>query len=307
MEMAAYELACCRLTLRPEHPGEILPFSGRAVHAWWLNHLQSIDPKLATDLHGAAQRRPFACSPIEGVSGTHPGRMAPVSPECSYAIRIAAWDTAVNDHVVALRQSPPAQIRLAGILFAVTAADWDELATPTTFAALASRHLLAATDREERPSDITLHFLTATSFRQGQTDAGRPAPIPFPLPSLVWGGIYDRWQQFSPVQLEPQIRDVLTTRVAVGSFNGRSERVLVPGIGDPGGKTGATGGRWVVGFIGTCSYWWPKRDGYLGGILRLLGSFASYAGIGQGTTYGLGQVRYRPRERSAVVSAPQEG
>lgn len=288
MIATAVELLGLRVTLRPLRDGLLLPFSGRAIHAWWLDVVRAADPALAARLHNAPGRRPFTCSSLAGLPGTHPGTRVPADPARPYQFRLSAWDAAVVPHLIALRDAPPAVIPLGGIAFAVESVTQDALAPPTTFAALAAAHLLLAA-ADAPPRDVTLRFETATSFRQSAQDGVRPAPLPFPLPSLVWGSLFDRWQEGATVGLDPAIRTALATRIAVSRFCGESQRVLIPGIGDPSRTVGATGGRWVVGFVGDCTYWWPKRDGYLGGVLRLLGAFAAYAGVGHGTATGLGQ------------------
>lgn len=284
------QLAGTALALRPRRDGALLPGSGRAVQAWWLGHITAVDPALAERLHDPRARRPYSCSPLFGVPDAPPGRMAPLSTDRTYSIRVTGWEPDIVRHIVALRHAPPASVTLAGIPFAVTASDAAPDAPGTTFAALsADRLLLGDTTR-----DVTLRFLSATSFRLSATDVGRPAPLPFPTPALVWSGLFQRWQHSSPVQLDLAVRDLLATRIAINRFEGRSQRVLIPGIGDPTNRAGSTGGRWVVGYIGDCTYWWPKRDEYLGGVLRLLAAFAAYAGVGQGTAFGLGQARPRP-------------
>jgi CRISPR-associated endoribonuclease Cas6 len=289
----APQLAAAILTLRPERAGALLPGSGRAVQAWWLDYVAAAEPALAERLHAGSERRPYACAPLLGLPEARPGRLAPVAPAQTYAIRIAAWEPAVVARLATLIARPPAAVVLGGSVFAVAGAAWDAEAPPATFAALAARHL-RPDPPEAPPRDLTLRFLTPTAFRQSATAAGRPAPLPFPAPASLWGGLYDRWQAVAPVRLDPQLRDSLTARVAIGRFEGRSARVLTPGLGERAPRAGATGGQWMIGFVGRCSYWWPRGDGYLGGALRLLAAFAAYAGAGHGTAFGLGQVRVEP-------------
>jgi CRISPR-associated endoribonuclease Cas6 len=296
-----HELFACRLTLRPGRTGALLPGSGRAVQGWWLDYVRAADPELAARLHAESERRPFSCAPLGGLPMTAPGSPAPVVPERAYSVRLAAWDAAVVTQLAALVDGPPEQVMLGDTPFAVVGAEVDQDTPPATFAALAARHLLPLEASGNRPPDVTLRFETATSFRQAATPEGRPQPVPFPLPGLVWCGLFDRWQAASSVGLEPSLRASLATRVAVSRFAGESQRVLLPGIADPHRRVGATGGQWVVGFTGRCTYWTPRGDGYLAGAVRLLAAFAEYAGVGQGTAYGLGQVRWiRPQSsRSA--------
>jgi CRISPR-associated endoribonuclease Cas6 len=289
------ELTACRFTVVPDHEGALLPGSGRAVQAWWLGLVRESDPDLAGLLHAGSARRPFSCSPLFGLPSAAPGSPAPVLPGREYQLRLAAWDPRVAAHLAALCDAPPAGLVLGGVPFTIRSAAPEAGAPPATFAALAARYLLPPS-APARAGDLTLRFESATSFRQSDAGGARLPDAPFPLPSLVWRGLFDRWQDVSPVQLDPDVRDVLATRISVSRFAGESQRVLLPGVGDPRRLAGATGGRWVVGYTGRCAYWWPRRDGYLGGVLRLLAAFAEYAGVGQGTAYGLGQTRWeRPR------------
>ncbi len=288
---SSIDLYVAVLTLRPVREGALLPHSGRAVQAWWLNYLQQRDAALARRLHDADTRRPYACSGLLGMSTLAPGTLAPISTERTYQLRIASWDAPTVERLLALVAAPPPALTLGNVPFAVETAAPDAETPPTTFAALAANYLLPPSADDARLTDVTLRFLTATLFRQATTPSGRPAPLPFPVPGSVWGGLFDRWQAAASVQLDATARDALVTRVAVSRFAGESQRLLVPGIGVPDRQVGATGGQWVVGFVGRCTYWWPKRDGYLGGVLRLLAAFAGYASVGYGTAYGLGQVR----------------
>lgn len=299
------ELIALRLTLRPLREGWLLPGSGRAVQAWLLDTLRAQLPTLAERLHAGSERRPYACSPVFGLGASRPGTPAIVSPQQAYTIRLSAWDAELSVWLAALAAGPPPLVTLGDVPFAVERAAIDPDAPAARFGDLAAWHLLPAA-RGGRPADVTLHFLSATAFRQAALPAGRPAPVPFPLPALVWPGLFDRWQAASAVQLEAEVREALGARVAVSRFEGRSERVLLPGLGDAGRASGVAAGRWVVGYVGRCAYWCPREDAYLAGVLRLLAAFASYAGAGHGTTHGLGQARWQAHPRHAGRRATQE-
>ncbi len=268
------ELYAAILTLRAPAGGAVPAHAGRAVQGWWLDHVRRADPDLATRLHEASERRPYSCSALEGLPPAAPGALVAVTPDRAYRVRLAAWEPGTVARLRALVADPPPGLTLGATPFAIERTAPDPATPPATFAALAAAHLAPPERRDARPPDVTLRFLTATSFRQAATPAGRPAPLPFPLPALVWPGLFDRWQEASPVRLEPGAREALAARVAVGRFAGESQRVLVAGLGDPARQAGAGAGRWVVGYVGRCTYWWPREDGYLGGILHLLAAFA---------------------------------
>jgi CRISPR-associated endoribonuclease Cas6 len=284
------ELFACVLQLRPERTGTLPAFSGRLVQGWWLNHLEQRDPALSASLHSGSQLRPYACSDVHGVPATSSGQTLVVTPAQQLSIRIAAWDSSLVMQLLNLIIQPPAGLYLLGLPCAVTRISPDPESPATTFTELLARHALG-TDVMRPPRDVTLNFLTATSFRQAATPLGRPRPLPFPLPYLVWGGLFDRWQEFSPIPLHPDLRDGLLTHAAVSRFEGMSSRVVLTGLDDTTSPRGRSQPQQIVGYVGSCTYYWPAAEPDLGRVAHLLAAFATFTGVGQGTTYGLGQVR----------------
>lgn len=114
--------------------------------------------------------------------------------------------------------------------------------------------------------EVVLSFATPVAFRHGSDWD------PLPAPSLVFGHLRRRWQQFATT-LAPAInfRDagLRTTRI-----EGRSESLTVRR-------------RRVVGFIGDVGYC-VKADREAQRALHQLALAAPYCGVGAGTTFGMG-------------------
>ena len=290
----APDLVAVTLVLRPERPGRLPAFGGRLVQGWWLGHLRRIDPDLATRLHDEGGQRPYACAAPRGLPPVPPGALAAVTPDLRLIVRLSGWTPALVAHLLDLVERPPAGLLLGDVPCVVDRAVLDPAAPPATFAGLIERHLLAPAPGEDG-RDVSLEFLSPAAFRRAETPLGRPAPLPFPDPQYVWGGLFLRWQEATPLPLHPALYAGLASRVGVARFAGESARALVTGLAPAGPRPGGRAGQWFVGYVGRCSYWAPRDDPDLGRTMHLLARFAAFAGVGHGTAYGFGQVRVGER------------
>ena len=104
--------------------------------------------------------------------------------------------------------------------------------------------------------------------------------VPIPLPDLLFGSLLDRWNAWSPVALNPEVRRYAQECIAVSNYRLRSrslrlrERVV---------QRGATG---------RCDYVALNRDRYWCGTISALAAFAFYSGAGYMTTQGMGECRW---------------
>jgi CRISPR-associated endoribonuclease Cas6 len=131
--------------------------------------------------------------------------------------------------------------------------------------------LLQSADATQR--EVTLEFLTATTFKRGKLI------MPMPEPKLVFHNLIEKWNQGSAVRIDAGFATWLETNVTISraqiktrltdSFNGK-----------------------VLGFTGRVTFEaWdsnPVRLKQLGALAR----FAFFAGVGYKTTLGLGQTRF---------------
>lgn len=256
----------------------ILPANlGRATHAWFLEQVHGLDPGLAQTLHEPNQERPFTVSNLWG-PGRPGGEEASLEPGVPCFVRVTSIATELSELLEKrLLTNMPTTVCLGGAAFRVEGVTTDPREHPwagqTTFQSLVQRHTLGP--QPSRPG-VALRFASPTVFRSSGVN------IPLPLPGLVFESLVRRWNAFSPIQVHPEVRRFAEEGMAIARYRLRTERVA---FGDEG-QRGT-----YPGFVGTCAYTFRVRDGYWMGLVRLLGAFALYAGVGTRTTMGLGQTR----------------
>jgi CRISPR-associated endoribonuclease Cas6 len=126
-------------------------------------------------------------------------------------------------------------------------------------------------------------FLTPTVFRSGR------AVQPFPLPSMVFGHLRDRWRAFGP--------DGSVPRVAFGEAGVEVRAFACESCTLPRGD------REVVGVTGLVEFAAPRADVAERTALDALGRLAPFAGVGANTTVGMGVTRYQPYGEATEATA----
>ncbi len=247
----------------------VLPANlGPAAHGLFLDLLRRADPDLAAALHDPAQAKPFTAASL-------PQPPRPAGAKAAAGQPVALRFTSIHTGLTALlrqRVLPnlPPTLTLSDIPCAVQGAAADPSAHPwagqETYEALIQRCLFPAQDQGRR---IALRFHTPTTFRT----AGHNQPLP--LPDLVFGGLAERWNAFSPTPISTEVRDACAGQVAINNFQLTS--VMVPFQGHA-----------HVGCQGTCQYVVLGQEDFLGRSLHLLAAYAFYAGVGYRTTMGMG-------------------
>jgi len=283
------------LTLRPLAAAKDLNALGRASHALLLDAVRWSDPALAEELHTGDGLRPFTASDLIGYSrrrGLNPGQM--------YTLRFTALTEPVARALAAAAREGPlrvgASLNLDGTALRIESisnrgawiADRSEVYDPqsaigdpkseiqhswaaaTTYEALSAPWLLGRAQPESR---LTLCFASPTTFKS----AGRHVPVP--LPGLVFGSLLERWNAFAPVALPAEVRRYADECLALSAYRLRTRMVQVK---DGGLRPGA---------VGQARYVAISYDRYWLSLINLLADFALFAGVGAGTTMGLGRVR----------------
>jgi CRISPR-associated endoribonuclease Cas6 len=269
------------LTLQPEEPVTVPANLGRAVHAWFLDRVQAADPALADEIHGGPGQRPFTASNLWEL-GRVRGPEAGLSPAQRYTLRVTTFSPALSQ-VVKEQVMPnlPETVTLADAAFRVVASTTDPAenhwAGEATFEGLVQQFTLA----RDVPRTVGLRFASPTAFRM----TGKKRAVPLPLPDLVFGGLLDKWNAFSPIQVHPEVRRFAEECLVVSSYRLQTRTVAF----GPGGERGI-----VPGFVGACRYYVEVSDRYWMGLIQLLAGFSLYAGVGLRTTMGLGQTRKLP-------------
>lgn len=252
------------------------PHLGRASHAVFLKWIASQDPGLAERLHAPDERRPFTCSSLIGarMERVNGAPVSVVAPGFPLFLRYTGLTAEVSEHLARWAESPPAFVEMEGVRLSVGGATLDPAVHPwagqTTYPALLRRSLPA---EGPMPRHLELEFLSPTAFRSGGQN------VPLPLPDLVYGSLVEKWNDFSPVAISPEVRRFAQECMAISRYE-LSTRA-VPGKGDG----------MQIGFVGRCRYAILRADPYWVGVLQALTDYAFYAGVGYQTTTGMGQAR----------------
>ncbi|MFM7363249.1 MAG: CRISPR-associated endoribonuclease Cas6 [Cuspidothrix sp.] len=117
--------------------------------------------------------------------------------------------------------------------------------------------------------EITLNFVSPTSFKQHQNIQS------FPLPELVFGNLLRRWNKFAPSDLHfPDIQ----WQSLVSAFDIKTHALKM----EAGAEIGAVG--WVK---------YRFLDPEQARIAAVLSHFAVFSGVGRKTTMGMGQINLK--------------
>jgi len=261
----------------------------RAAHALFLRAIAASDPALARRLHEPTDvPRPFTVSTLMGPH-SHTGLV----PDAVYRLRFTAYQREV---AAALQQAclpggslaVGVSVDLDKIPFRIVSAPngapspWE---AATTFTALAAPWLTA----QEMPARTwTLQLASPTAFRSGGMH------IPFPLPALVFGSLLQRWNAYAPLALPEETRRFAAESVAVTRYHLHTRRVPL--------KSGGI----RIGAVGQVRYRALTYDRYWMSVIQTLSAFALFAGVGIGTSAGMGQVRWLAPDRKPKPVILQE-
>ena len=278
------DLLSLLLTLRPlSAPPADRPLPlwwGRAAHALLLDVVRQRDSALAAALHENTQAeqaagenlvRPFTVSTLIGRAGDG----GPLQQE-QYTLRLTAFRADVADCLAgAAREgalTAGAVVELDYFPFRVEAVQpgkspWEGCATYQT---LSAPYLLAKNSAGRR---IGLDFRSPTTFKSGGKH------VPLPLPGLVFGSLLERWNACAPIAFPHELRRYAEECLALTQYKLSTRPVP------------AKSGSLRVGFVGEVSYTSLNYDRYWMSLLGVLAEFALYAGVGAGTSMGMGQCR----------------
>lgn len=260
--------------LRSLGEGMVPAQSGRANFAAVLDRLEAVDGALVRAVHDSPDAKPLTCSGLLGL-GAGVDRV-PVARGAQVTMRVtglsAAMAAALHEAFVA---RPLHAWSLLGHRFAVDGITCDSSVDAWSGYTDYPQLLAEAVAVGERKPSIRLEFATPVAFRS----AG--LTVPLPLPGLVFGSLLDRWNRFSPVPLDQEVRAVAQAAVAVSQL--RLESVPVPQK-EKGLEIGSVG-EMTYSYLGENAYWLHQ--------LRVLAAYAVYSGVGLKTTMGMGQSCWR--------------
>ncbi len=263
------------LVLRPlplaDPPKEAPFWWGRAAHALLLRTVRSYNPAASEELHSDNGRRPFTASTLFDRSRGPQGEQA--------CLRLTAFEGKLAG--LLLESSAPGGVLAPGklvelddrpfeILRTAAAPEDHPWASRGAYGELAARRLVS---QGAPPRQLALQLASPTAFKSQERHQ------PLPLPELVFGSLLERWNLYAPVAFPSELRRYAAECLAISRFDLHSRRV-------PG-----NGGGVRIGAVGTVTYTTLTYDRYWMSLLHTLAAFACYAGVGAGTTSGLGQCR----------------
>jgi len=123
-------------------------------------------------------------------------------------------------------------------------------------------------------SQMALHFLSPTSFKQG------PGSLPLPLPANVFRSPYLVWQAFAPepLTLPDDWLEWCAACVFVTAHQLETAQVAL------------NRGQLFTGFVGQAVFTAKSKESSYLSIWQALGQVAAFCGVGRKTTMGMGAV-----------------
>lgn len=242
-----------------------VPACGRAIHAQVLDWIRLSDPAMSEAIH-QAQVSPLSLSGLIG--GRRRGR---VKAGDELYFRIGLLDgSLITPLLDGLEQWGDQPFSLAKFPFVFRSVDMlpgsDPWVGSSDYALLAKTPIAA--------NDITLKFLSPTSFKLKSGQGIQP----FPLPENVFGSLERRWNVFAPEALRlPKILwGGLVAQYELKTQSLRMEKSV------------------EIGAVGEVRYRFndPEQTRFA----TMLSQFAFFAGVGRKTTMGMGQVILDPKK-----------
>lgn len=224
----------------------------RALNALFYHWLDAAEPSLARFVHEMAEPKPFTVSPLwKNEDGTYRFRMTLL--EDQYAPYISRG------------MERERTVRVGNEILELG----DLRVEDCSYAQLA--------EGARAQTDVTLEFLSPTSFRVNELDD------PLPFPRRVFQSYLTKWNSFSGMAIEPfgAFLEWVEMNVAVARMDLKTDVLRFE--------------RHVqIGGMGTIQYRVAKRafgDDQLVRGLNMLATYAPFCGTGRKTTQGMGQTR----------------
>ncbi len=238
--------------------GILSPTLGRAIHAQVMQWLSLGNLQLADAIH-KSQESPISLSGLLGYR-----RKAGTKPDDDFYFRLALLHGDLMEPLLnGLEQWGTKPLSLGQRSFVIRSIE----SLPGNHPQVGSSDYALLAKTPKISGDITLNFLSPTSFKQSQNTQ------PFPLPELVFGNLHRRWNAFAPEHLQfPAVEwKGLTSAYELKTYSLKME------------------GGIEIGTQGWVRYRFPDIE--QAKLATVLAHFAFFAGVGRKTAMGMGQVR----------------
>lgn len=208
---------------------------GQSNYSAALRLLDGVMPGLGDRIHDLTRMKPLTCSGL--FSGGTSSRLryrrgrAVIRTGEPYWVRLTGLTEEVSATLVeACLGRRPDRWEAARHSFEIVGAVCQQArhswSGSTTFEELAGAHFLDVA--EGRMHKTTLEFHSPTAFRRNDLQ------VPLPLPRLVFGSLLERWNAFSPVDLQAEMRAFGEYAVEISRFELKSVMVEPKRGGNPG-------------------------------------------------------------------------
>lgn len=286
---AEAELVGITLTLQPRQDLQLRSNFTTELHAWLLNQVCYTNPDLSAYLHDGQSEKAFTISGLEE-HRTSAARSLQFTSGQSYPWTITALNRQVCEWLQQWLTNPPQEVSLRSGVFKIV--QWEVGLPATTYEAI-WQQFENETNHARSNTDLSLTFVSATSFRKRQNH------MPLPIPENVFHSYLRRWNDFAPITVEQaDFLDWVNDCVVILRHEVRSLKVQA-------GKQGS-----VTGFVGRVQFGLTpkaKAEPEYVQMVRSLVYCAPYFGTGHKVTFGLGQTRWGWLEQPIVRAAASIG
>jgi CRISPR-associated endoribonuclease Cas6 len=265
-------LASFVIALRIEADLALPGHGGEALHGLLFEVLRRHDASFAERLHHEVDK-PFSLS---GVLTEHPKREGRLHIRADGRIefRLGLLTDEIIEHALAAFGS----LAMSGapVRFGSASARVEGIAfQPGTHPLVCSTTYPALLRQASQESQVTLQFLSPTSFRAGDVQDILPKP------ERIFGSLFEAWQAFAAVPFDPALAQVFAL-IRVSAYELRTELIHFAHYK-------------VIGFKGRVTFTYPREvEAPTRQALNALADFAFFAGVGYKTTMGLGQTLRQP-------------
>lgn len=251
------------------------PAVARHVHGLFLRLLREGDAKIAEECHHGHYVKPFTLSTIYGKFGrTSTARLFIKGFEYWFRVTLLTEETFNSfSKVIFPYAAEQKTIYIGDGSFQITSAELEGVRSRGWSGISSFEDILDQVSAEEMPCDyFAFQFYSPTTFRQGKVNYIMPDP------SLVFGSLLKKWNEFSSQPFPKEIKQEAANNLVLTEYSLRSTPF---NLGD----------HELIGFRGRCKYDLLKKDNALSSAFGALNRFSFFAGVGQKTTMGMGMVR----------------
>ncbi|MEQ8958808.1 MAG: CRISPR-associated endoribonuclease Cas6 [Coleofasciculus sp. C2-GNP5-27] len=263
--LTSSELVGVVFELLPQKSATLFPHYTKTLHAWFLEKVRTVDPKLSATLHDDPTQKSFTLSGLEGKMNTK-GQNLQLLPHHPYRWYLTVFSRPLVQWLDQWLAQLPPTIKLRYAPLQIESVSF--FLPPTTYSQLYQAQLTKT---------LTLSFVSPTSFRR------KGHHFPLPLPFNVFQSYLRRWMQFSGIPVDnAAFLNWVEESVLINRHHLETVKVAA-------GKQGK-----VTGFLGAIEYSLTPEARKIRAFHRLftaLGQLAPYCGTGHKTTFGLGQTR----------------